>query len=734
MTFQRDLTMDSPQRNSRKRRRGTALAIALMALLLAVVAAITGPTVAQAAPGAPAQADSDADTADEELAPGNGEIISVARPTWDTGWFQAEVITQLLAELGYVIDGPSTYNNADFYSAVDQGNVDLWVNGWFPLHDQLLGSNSRQVGFEVRGGALQGYMADKASVEETGITSLADLADPEVAVHFDADGDGKADLIGCNNDWVCHDVVEHQLEAYGLTETVEQVSADYGPLMEAAVQRFTDGEPLLYFNFTPNWTNGVLVPGVDVNWIPVPFADLPEGQTSGADEVEVAGVSGCLGDPCVMGYAPSDIRAVANADMLETHPAIEALLERFTIGLSDISGQNALMFRGEDSSVDIRNHAADWIETNRDEVDQWLAVATQAHLDAGLELGPIPAFSDANRVEVGTIRVATRTAPPFVDYDGDYGGFTVELLDIIANKIGAEIEIYGVTSNAKLIDDVARGEADLGASAIAITSEREEQIDFSQPYFDSGLEIMVATDNKGIFGGRLSAAARTIFSLDILIVCLSLIVVLFAAAHVIWLAERRTNPEFPQSYRQGIWEAFWWAAVTATTVGYGDKTPKGVVGRLFGLFWMFVGLFVLAYFTAGIASAFTLDELEGRIGGPADLRGHEVGVIADSLGDEYLKSQGIPATEYVSGGEAYQALLDGSIDAVVHDAAILQHFIAENEAGGTEIVGLVFAERGFGFATASDSDLTEAINRGLISIIESGEYAELYEEWFGAER
>ena len=673
----------------------------------------------------------------EDLGPGNGTVVTVARPTWDTGWFQAEVITRLLAELGYVIDGPSTYNNVDFYAAVQDGSVDLWVNGWFPLHDALLdggaGGQARRIGVEVEGGALQGYAADRATVEATGVTSLADLADPEIARLFDHNDNGKADLIGCNLDWACHEIVEHHLQAYELTDTVEQISADYGPLMEAAVQRYADGEPLLYYTYTPNWTSGVLVPGTDVNWLPVPFSSLPDGDTAQEQATVVDDIPGCLTDPCNMGFPPNDIRSVANAELIGTQPAIASLLESFSIPLTDISAQNAAMFRGDDSSVDIEAHADNWIADNRSLVDEWLEAATQAHLDAGFELGPIPRSSDANLLEVGTIRVATRTAPPFVSYNDGYGGFTVELLQLIADNIGAEVELYGVTSNAKLIDDVARGEADVGAAAIAITSQREEQIDFSQPYFDSGLEIMVPTEDGGVLGGRLGAVARTLFSLDVLVVILSLLLVLFAAAHVVWLAERRTNPEFPQSYGAGIWEAFWWAAVTATTVGYGDKTPKGVVGRLFGLLWMFVGLFVLAYFTAGIASAFTLDELQGRINGPSDLRGHEVGVVSDSLGDEYLKAQGIPAVEYVSGPEAYQALLDGSIDAVVHDAAILQHFVAGNTDGGAEIVGLMFAERGFGFALAPNSELTEAINRGLISVIESGEYADLHDEWFGTE-
>jgi ABC-type proline/glycine betaine transport system substrate-binding protein len=699
-------------------------------LLLAAGAALARP------PSTAAQTSGDDDQAD--LVPGSGETLVIGRPTWDTGWFQAEIIAQLLAELGYVIDGPVTYGNDDFYREVQAGTVDLWVSGWFPLHDQLLPETTspaaERIGFEVKGGALQGYVADLATIEATGIETLADLADPDIAARFDRDGDGRADLIGCNLDWACHPVVEHHLDVYGLSATVEQISSDYGPLMQSAVNRFAQGEPMLYYTYTPNWTGGVLVPGRDVAWIPVPEPSLPVEMAGQEADTVVPGIEGCLGDPCGMGFPPNDIRAVANSRLLDQHPAIASLLDQFTIALDDISAQNALMYRGEDSSLDIEQHATDWIRTNEAMIDRWLATATQAHLDAGLELGPRPPFTDANRIEVGTIRVAARTAPPFVTFeDGTYAGFTMELLDLVAEEIGAEVEVYGVTSNAKLIDDVVRGEADVGASALAVTFQRERLIDFSQPYFDSGLEILVPTDNGGILGGRLSAVARTLFSRDLLIIVVSLIVVLVVAAHIVWLAERRTNPEFPQSYRAGIWEAFWWAAVTATTVGYGDKTPKGVAGRIFGLVWMFVGLFLLAYFTAGIASAFTIDELEGRISGPADLRGREVGVVADSLADEYLRAQGIPATEYVTGDEAYEALLNGSLDAVVHDAAILEHFVTENTEGGAEIAGLLFAERGIGFALGPDSELTEALNRGLISVIESGEYDDLHEQWFGAD-
>ncbi len=709
------------------------VAVVFLIVLLAVV--MPAPASAQA--GEPTRSSTEGPAASDGV-PGAGEVVRLARGTWDTGWFQAEIAAQLLTELGYAVDGPVTRDNEAFYAGLADGTVDLWLNGWLPLHqpliDRLAAEEAVPVGFEVRGGALQGYLVDRGSAERLGIEDLGDLAEPDIAAVFDRDDDGLADLIGCEDGWSCGPIVDHHLEAYGLADTVEQVQGDYGPLMEATVADVAAGEPALFYTFTPNWTTGLLVPGDDVVWLPVPFPSLPADAAAQESLVDVGGVVGCRRDPCLLGFAPNDIRAVARRSFLADHPAIEALLTELTIPLDDISAQNATMIGGDDSAAAIAEAAASWIETNRAEIDRLVAMAVEAHLADGRSLNPRPSVGGPDRGSVGRLLVATRLAPPFVTHDGRaYSGFTLDLLDLIADDIGADVEVYAVNSTAKLIDDVERGEAAVGAGAVTITAEREAVVDFSQPFFDSGLQILVADRDEGFLGGRVGAVLRVLFSVDLLLLLLVLIGVLLVAAHVIWLTERRTNPDFPQSYRSGIWESLWWAAVTATTVGYGDKTPRGVTGRIFGLVWMFSGLFVLAYFTAGIATAFTIDELSAAIDEPADLRDHTVGVPIDTASFDYLERQGIAATTYPTAEDAYEALFAGEIEAVVHDAAILQHFVATDGRGGVHLSGLIFAERDFGFVLPADDDLIEPINRALLRLIENGDYAELHNRWFGSQ-
>ncbi|KAK3739865.1 hypothetical protein QZH41_009109 [Actinostola sp. cb2023] len=66
------------------------------------------------------------------------------------------------------------------------------------------------------------------------------------------------------------------------------------------------------------------------------------------------------------------------------------------------------------------------------------------------------------------------------------------------------------------------------------------------------------------------------------------------------------NPEeFPNSFTKGASEGFWWAFVTMTTVGYGDRTPKSFCGRLFGVVWIIFGISLCSVMTATITTALT---------------------------------------------------------------------------------------------------------------------------------
>ena len=311
-------------------------------------------------------------------------VVSMARATWNSGHMQAAIYAQLIAELGYEVSDPAdhTLNPNGFYPGLATGQYDLWANGWFPLHDlyltgelltgQVTDLPIEPVGYQVASGALQGYMIDKATADSMGITQLSDLQDASVARTFDHDGDGLADLLGCNKGWACHEVIGLHLAEFGLSGTVEQVAGDYNDLLQGAQEAISAGDSVLFYAWTPNWTLDVFVPGEDVIWLNAPSVPGEEGTTS------VPGLQGCAYDPCNLGWPVSSIRAVGNSDFLDANPSIRRLLEHVTIPLADIAHQNAKM-AGERSYSEeqIRADAADWIAANRALVDGWLATAQQ---------------------------------------------------------------------------------------------------------------------------------------------------------------------------------------------------------------------------------------------------------------------------------------------------------------------------------------------------------------------
>ena len=74
----------------------------------------------------------------------------------------------------------------------------------------------------------------------------------------------------------------------------------------------------------------------------------------------------------------------------------------------------------------------------------------------------------------------------------------------------------------------------------------------------------------------------------IVALCLLLSVV---SGFVAWLLERWGNEEeFPRPFLIGCFEGFWWAFISMTTVGYGDKTPKSISARLYSIVWIMIGI------------------------------------------------------------------------------------------------------------------------------------------------
>lgn len=123
-------------------------------------------------------------------------------------------------------------------------------------------------------------------------------------------------------------------------------------------------------------------------------------------------------------------------------------------------------------------------------------------------------------------------------------------------------------------------------------------IDYMPAHINYGMAIVFNSRSISFYEALFGACSQAFF---INFSCFTfLLVIIFA--HVVYFAERDTNPQFPKNYLDGIDDAMWWSIVSVTTVGYGDIVPMTGVGRIVAVLWMLVGI-VMFSILAGIMSS-----------------------------------------------------------------------------------------------------------------------------------
>jgi polar amino acid transport system substrate-binding protein len=331
-----------------------------------------------------------------------------------------------------------------------------------------------------------------------------------------------------------------------------------------------------------------------------------------------------------------------------------------------------------------------------------------------------------------TLKVGTRIISPFVvEEKGQLTGFSMDLWQGIAKEMGVESKLIVKPTLTALITDVKSGKLDLGISAISITAEREKQFDFTLPMFQSGLEILIRT-NSSTGGGGFNLAS-IIFSAGFLQLVGITVLMILIPAHLIWWFERHREDSIfqHQSYFPGIFTAIWWSA--GTLGAQVDDMPKGVLGRVVAILMMFTSVFFIAYFTATVTTSLTVQQLQGNIRGPEDLPGKRVGTTTGSSSATYLRQNKIQFNEYAQIDQAYRALQENKVDAVVFDAPVLLYYASNQGKGKVQVVGNIFRREDYGIVLPKNSPYRKRINEALLVLKENGTYQEFYNKWFAGE-
>jgi len=316
-----------------------------------------------------------------------------------------------------------------------------------------------------------------------------------------------------------------------------------------------------------------------------------------------------------------------------------------------------------------------------------------------------------------------------VNPDGSISGVSVDLWRRVAERLERQFTLIPVSEMESILSGLEQGHFDAAIGAITITPEREKRVDFSYPAHRSGVAVALRKEKGPLSALKSYAAAASELSPLIL----SSLAMLVLIGIVMWFIERRhPSAQGSESSVATLRDGLYWAVVTMTTVGYGDKTPKSTIGRVIAVFWMLASLVWVSLLSTSLVSRLTAERVESRdVVATIDLTRKKLAAVAQSSGAEYLDEHHLHYMEFNNLPDALDSLAGGKSDAVVNSVGALQYLISKRYAGVEEVPQGLLAPAYMAIALPEQSPLKRPIDEALIKITSDPEWRSLEERFFG---
>ena len=319
------------------------------------------------------------------------------------------------------------------------------------------------------------------------------------------------------------------------------------------------------------------------------------------------------------------------------------------------------------------------------------------------------------------LKFGTTEGSPFVykTATGEWTGFDIDLAQAVCQEMNVPCSFVNYDSFPGLLQSVQQKQTDAAIGSISITSERAKNMDFSTPYFNSGLMIMTREQNDSSFSGKLEAFWTT--DLPFYGKTLAPVIFIFFGIMIIFV--------FAIAKWNGMtFEEAFWSVTQSVPSASGKNASKTSHILVLALSVVFAGIFV-----AQLTSAITAHHFEYNISMPKDLRGKDVATVDGTTSVALLREKGAKTHLVTDINDAYKMLEAGQVDAIVYDAPTLQFYSKTDGAGKVAAVGSVFAQQDYGIALPEGSDLRARINQAILKVKENGVYDRIYQKYFGVE-
>jgi ABC-type amino acid transport substrate-binding protein len=311
--------------------------------------------------------------------------------------------------------------------------------------------------------------------------------------------------------------------------------------------------------------------------------------------------------------------------------------------------------------------------------------------------------------------LGTKEAPPFAmkSADGSWQGISIDLWRRAADELHLHYRFAEEPTVQALIDGVAAGKFDVAVAALTVTAARARILDFTQPFYATGLGIAVPV------GGEASWAPiiHTLTSFGFAQAIMALVGLALGVGLLVWLFERRHNENFSGGVAKGLSSGVWWSTVAMTQRVTGDFGPRSLPGRIVAIVWMVASIVTIAVFTAAITSALTIKHLQGAVHGVSDLSTVRVGAIAGTSTEDTLARQHIAYRKFATLQDGLIALRARRLDAFVYDKPLLAWAIQQGFSSSIELVDATFEPQQYAFAMPRNSPLRIKLDVAILDAI-----------------
>ena len=297
------------------------------------------------------------------------EKVNVGAPNWTSATAIAHLIKVLVDEK---VGGEATLvpgTNATIYQGMDRGkgDVDVHPDVWLPnqknFTDEYVAAKGSVVLSSEYYDGKQGFCVSRAFQEKTGITSIYDLARPDIAQMLDSDGDGKGEIwIGAPG-WNSSNVNEVKVRDYGLMPFMEPFRAEQTVNTNRVGDRIAKGEGVAFYCYAPEaiWFMHDIVqldepPHDPASYKMVQAAEDPDW----FEKSKVASAD-----------APRQVQIAYSKTLEARAPTITELLGKISLDTDTVS---QWAFEIVVNKREPENVVREWIDANQQRVDSWLGL------------------------------------------------------------------------------------------------------------------------------------------------------------------------------------------------------------------------------------------------------------------------------------------------------------------------------------------------------------------------